>query len=777
MSVSCALWATSLHQWARRYLRLTQPPRCNPEKRARARAFFAGGADKMHIPWAVEGLPMLLHLSLFLFFGGLVIFLFNVNHEVFRYVICWIGIFSVVYGLITLLPLIRHDSPYNSPLSTLAWFLYAGIPHLASTILCIITCCGSRTFWPFRTWEYSAEKTASKRSSKIDAEILDWTFSTLGDDDSLMSFFEAIPDFFKSKLVENPQKHFSWELILKFKYVLGGFLARTWSSDSIDDEEKVRRLGISFNVIDQIRDAFHRSILYDILYHLRRQVPQTVEMGHTLARWFANNDQDIPDVAQRLIRGILVHVRERNDNWVTLAAQVFGLSERYLRDNIALGDDSVLLAIFIHFTRRSPRSFYYDWFASQEVSELDIRNTHPRLQNDFCTLWNEIVQEARNQGISTSVKILRTFRHHYIDLHQGTDAAPTVFSASTNDFDSNLYYPSSYPFCTLASHRLDSTPLPLPTQPANLPDALSLSPTDGANTASRQVEQANNVLEPPSSSNSTTTSEFEVTSHGPDITPPANPVHSTSRPTGESSTAVVAAAPQDKDITSTATLSHLLEGSEQQDPHMVSSSAEPETSQILSTTSTPAPAPTLARTPTSLPNTPSEPYDADVTSVSNSLHFAPPSIVSSIPASRSTDGATFPRLRPRGLVNTRNICFANAVLQLLVNSPPFWNLFRELGNLEGQRGAGVPETGGSSMPLVDAMVRFFKEFIVEEESPSTQQQSQPATGGTSRVDEEKKDNNVIDSFEPTYLYDMMKEKRQLKPLLVCSRAHIATSCY
>ncbi|KAI0266276.1 hypothetical protein BGY98DRAFT_939186 [Russula aff. rugulosa BPL654] len=50
MSVSCALWATSLHQWARRYLRLTQPARRNPEKRARARAFFAGGADKMHIP-------------------------------------------------------------------------------------------------------------------------------------------------------------------------------------------------------------------------------------------------------------------------------------------------------------------------------------------------------------------------------------------------------------------------------------------------------------------------------------------------------------------------------------------------------------------------------------------------------------------------------------------------------------------------------------------------------------------------------------------------------
>jgi ubiquitin carboxyl-terminal hydrolase 10 len=112
-------------------------------------------------------------------------------------------------------------------------------------------------------------------------------------------------------------------------------------------------------------------------------------------------------------------------------------------------------------------------------------------------------------------------------------------------------------------------------------------------------------------------------------------------------------------------------------------------------------------------------------------------------------------------------------LQLLVNSPPFWNLFRELGNLEGQRG-GVPETGGSSTPLVDATVRFFKEFMVQEDSPSTQQLSQLAACGTSTVDDEKKDD---DSLEPTYLYDAMREKRQLRPLLVCSRALVMTSCY
>jgi ubiquitin carboxyl-terminal hydrolase 10 len=126
-------------------------------------------------------------------------------------------------------------------------------------------------------------------------------------------------------------------------------------------------------------------------------------------------------------------------------------------------------------------------------------------------------------------------------------------------------------------------------------------------------------------------------------------------------------------------------------------------------------------------------------------------------------------------VNTKNICFANAVLQLLVNSPPFWNLFREMDHLN-ERGAGVSEPGGGATPLVDATVRFLKEFLVEEESSSTQQQSQQDAGGTSRADEDKKDDNVVDSFEPTYMYNALKEKRQLKPLLVRSRAHVAASC-
>ena len=98
IGLTCALLATLLKQWARRYMKVTQP-RYNPHRRVRIRAFFAEGVDKL-LPRAVEALPVLLHLSLSLFFAGLAIYLFNINHTVFKAVILsttWVSASGVSY--------------------------------------------------------------------------------------------------------------------------------------------------------------------------------------------------------------------------------------------------------------------------------------------------------------------------------------------------------------------------------------------------------------------------------------------------------------------------------------------------------------------------------------------------------------------------------------------------------------------------------------------------------------------------------------------------------
>jgi hypothetical protein len=232
------------------------------------REFFANGVDEMRIPWAVEGLPTLLHLSLFLFFGGLVIFLFNVDQEVFICVVLWIGLFSMVYVLITLLPLFRQDSPYYAPLSTPAWFLFTSLQYVTFKVLASFTfgsydsiLARERLRERYRGWmlggvERKAKETVSERSSEIDGRILGWTVSALGDDGSLEEFFAAIPGFFKSKLVKDFERNFSERLLYRFWDAMDGFIGRTSSSNSVKKSVKSRRVIICRNIMGIIPCPF-----------------------------------------------------------------------------------------------------------------------------------------------------------------------------------------------------------------------------------------------------------------------------------------------------------------------------------------------------------------------------------------------------------------------------------------------------------------------------------------------------------------------------------------
>ncbi|KAI5124370.1 hypothetical protein M0805_008973 [Coniferiporia weirii] len=108
-------------------------------------------------------------------------------------------------------------------------------------------------------------------------------------------------------------------------------------------------------------------------------------------------------------------------------------------------------------------------------------------------------------------------------------------------------------------------------------------------------------------------------------------------------------------------------------------------------------------------------------------------------------GDSNPQIVPRGLVNTGNMCFANAVLQTLVYTPPFFRLFTELGVHIPGTGTKSMKWNGKTTPLVDATVDFLKEF-------------KPKTKSTSKDRYEEDEFEGIDSFIPTYVYDAMKEK-------------------
>jgi Family of unknown function (DUF6535) len=133
--------ATFIQQWARRYLRVTQPLRHRPHDQARIRTFFVRGVERFHLPRAFNVLPALLQLALFLFFAAILIYLFNLNTTVFRAVAWWVAVSGAIYMLITLMPIFWHECPYYSPLSSVIWSLYTIISYLAFLFLCCICCC------------------------------------------------------------------------------------------------------------------------------------------------------------------------------------------------------------------------------------------------------------------------------------------------------------------------------------------------------------------------------------------------------------------------------------------------------------------------------------------------------------------------------------------------------------------------------------------------------------------------------------------------------------
>ncbi|KAI0314432.1 hypothetical protein OF83DRAFT_1063825, partial [Amylostereum chailletii] len=78
LSLYVALASTLIQQWCRRYLRAARR-RGPPHKRGPVHAVVAEGMERFHVQDVAEVIIALLHLSVFLFLGGLLDFLFVVN--------------------------------------------------------------------------------------------------------------------------------------------------------------------------------------------------------------------------------------------------------------------------------------------------------------------------------------------------------------------------------------------------------------------------------------------------------------------------------------------------------------------------------------------------------------------------------------------------------------------------------------------------------------------------------------------------------------------------
>ncbi|KAI0309011.1 hypothetical protein OF83DRAFT_124607 [Amylostereum chailletii] len=118
LSVYVALASTLVQQWCRRYLRAARR-RGPPHKRGPVHAVVAEGMKRFHIQHVVEIIIALLHLSVFLFLGGLCDFLFIVNASVAYAVIPFLAVGGLAYFGLTVVPFFFPSSPYDTPLTHL----------------------------------------------------------------------------------------------------------------------------------------------------------------------------------------------------------------------------------------------------------------------------------------------------------------------------------------------------------------------------------------------------------------------------------------------------------------------------------------------------------------------------------------------------------------------------------------------------------------------------------------------------------------------------------
>ncbi|KAH9966083.1 hypothetical protein BC827DRAFT_794001 [Russula dissimulans] len=134
LSITSALYSTLLQEWARTYTQIPQLP-MKLSHCARVTSFLSFGLIKYNITFATLTAQALLHVSVFCFFTGLVIFFFTMNRTMAIAVLIPLIFFGLAYFVLTILRWVDPKCPYHTPMT---WILgYPLYVRLSFAALCL----------------------------------------------------------------------------------------------------------------------------------------------------------------------------------------------------------------------------------------------------------------------------------------------------------------------------------------------------------------------------------------------------------------------------------------------------------------------------------------------------------------------------------------------------------------------------------------------------------------------------------------------------------------
>ncbi|KAG8798002.1 hypothetical protein FRC16_008212 [Serendipita sp. 398] len=131
LSIATALAAVLAMQWVTDYGAVTRRAGSTPEERVKRRHFrYQGGLD-WKIDTIIGALPIALHLSVLLFFVGLIVWMWDVHHSVFGVVFVCGALAALFYIATVALAVFCPSCPYRTPLASWIYILL----HMLTTIV------------------------------------------------------------------------------------------------------------------------------------------------------------------------------------------------------------------------------------------------------------------------------------------------------------------------------------------------------------------------------------------------------------------------------------------------------------------------------------------------------------------------------------------------------------------------------------------------------------------------------------------------------------------
>ncbi|KAH9972248.1 hypothetical protein BGW80DRAFT_1459873 [Lactifluus volemus] len=368
LNIFSAMLALLLQQWTRQYFILSHSPQFSSETRARVREVLGGSQKKSPIILAFQVSMASVFLSLTLFCLALTDYLILHNRAVqLCFYICSLICFLIVFFINFMHRVVSKQSFLaNSRASPLLLFV---LPLV---------------------W---------KSTMEIDDRIQDQILKTLKPENS------DLVRLGKEKVI----------------MAMKNLMERIWSSNSLSDSEKTRRVVACVEVADALRLSDVASSILEIIFPRdHHQLLQSVEFGRSLRN---QGQEKIGLCAQSLVSGIISNVQSGDDRWIALAADQLGKSEDVIRDYLEHGHENLLLANLTHITRQIFVSEDRDMASASSIilptlSKFDVSNTFPGLKYDFFVLWDEIDREAPNNRVLTKIS---NDLHH---LHQTLNRLP-----------------------------------------------------------------------------------------------------------------------------------------------------------------------------------------------------------------------------------------------------------------------------------------------------------------------------------------------------------------